>query len=208
MLSASDILAWVDDYGPWLYWGVSHPARWPWILRDGIQPRTTAGVSGSMGKNMESRPGCIYFLTDWIYAARRASGVTGEPQVRVDIRGLDPARFVTDEDRIAADTAWGRQTAAIQGLPGWGTLTGPSSPSQVGAWMNSNAAVVDQREWVLHSMRGHSVAYVGGIAISDVEIIGPYVRDDWDPAPTGEPYTSAPAGQPPKYFKGLPETLA
>lgn len=63
-LTAEQIEEWIGDHGPWLYW-CTHAPLWPWILRDGIQPREPTG-QGGLHADLRSRPGHVYLLTDWI----------------------------------------------------------------------------------------------------------------------------------------------
>jgi hypothetical protein len=192
---------WVAEHGPWLYWSLNNPRLWPWVLRDGIQPSDVTGRPGLL-PGMESRPGHIYLMTDWIPRARIAAFVVGEPAVRVDMRALELDRFATDEDRMGATRALLDHAPEVKQLPGWSQLSRRPATTSAAQWMNDNSQVVDQAEWVCFSMSEYTVAYRGGIEIALLEVLPLYVRDDWEPADPGEEFVQPPPGTPAAHFTG------
>ena len=196
--------AWVREHGPWLYWCNWKTRLWPWILRDGIQPPSATGQSG-MHAGMPSRPGHVYFLTEPTPRARLAANAGTEPQARVNIRDLDLDRLATDEDRVNYALSPPAHQARIWSLPGFRDLPDRPGKERLAAWMNEHAAVVDQPAWVLFSMEHRTVAYRGGVAISQVDIIAPYICDDWEPACPGESFVEQSIGTPAAHYKGPPK---
>jgi hypothetical protein len=201
VLTAEQRDAWVWDHGPWLYWALFSQEVWPWVMRDGIQPRSVTGQSG-MTSAMESRPGHIYFMTEPTPLARRAAGVVNEPQVRVDIRRLKLCLFATDEDRVGAQRPLAQHRQTVKNLSGWSDLTDRAPGVSTGEWMNQNTDVVDRADWVWHSMTELTVAYNGGVGRDLLELLPLYVHDDWRPAQPGEEYVKQPLGHPAQGYIG------
>lgn len=205
MLTKAQRDEWVDEHGPWLYWSLPNQRLWPWVLRDGIQPRDITGQAG-ISPGMSSRPGHIYFMTDCIPAARVAASVVNEPHARVDIRRLELHRFATDEDRLDAGSSLASHTGAVRQLPRWDELTERPMGMQVGDWMNEHTVIVDQCEWVRFSMRWLTVAYRGGVDASILEFLQLYLDLDWEVARPGERYLELPRGATPAHYIGASTT--
>jgi hypothetical protein len=188
--------AWIWDHGPWLYWSLYNPRLWPLVMRDGIQPSIVTGQKGLHGE-MPPRPGHVYFMTDPTPAARLAAGVVNEPQARVDIRNLCLDRLATDEDRVGAHRPLSTHRYEVQQLPRWNEL--PERPEEMTAaeWMNEHSEIVDQPEWVWHSMTELTVAHRGAVKFELMEVLPLYVLEDWEPAAEGETFSPDP-GPPPQ----------
>lgn len=192
---------WIWNQGPWLYWHFSNARLWPWVLRDGIQPRTVTGQTGQH-LNMKSRPGHVYLLTQPTPAARLAADVIGEAQVRVDLRRLHLDRMATDEDRVGAKKPLAQQRDVVKDLSDWAHLPERQPSEQVGDWMNTNAGIVDAPDWVFHSMTEYTVAHRGGIPAHLCEWLPLYLLDDWEEADPNELYVEVAPGQRAQHYKG------
>lgn len=201
MLTATQRDAWILDHGPWLYWTLATSWQWPWILRDGIQPSARTGRVG-VTVDMVSRPGHIYFMTDCIPAARIVAQASGEPDARVDIRMLDLARFATDEDRLDAGRPLANHDGPVKQLPRWAELPERPHGTSVGEWMNEQSSIVDQAEWVWHSMVGLTVAYRGGVEAAMLEFLPRYLSLDWEPACPPDECVEHPRTSPRSHFIG------
>ncbi len=202
MLRADQVDGWIGSHGPWLYWRNPRLDVWPWVLRDGVLPRTETGQKGQVPA-MESRPGHIYFMTDHTPRARAAGFVGGEPHLRIDIRKLDISRFATDEDRIRAHKKPKGGDFEETQLPGWRDLP-ERTDALVGDWMNTYSKILDQSEWVMYSMERLTVAYAGSVPFESFEVLPPYLLTDWEPADPGEEYVATPKGAVPRHYLGDP----
>lgn len=207
MLAPEQVELWVRERGPWLYWSFSNERLWPWILRDGIQPQDVAGVPTLLA-GMEPRPGHIYFMTDPTPRARFAAFVGNEPQVRVHMGHLDRANFACDEDRIGAHRPLASHRDEVKALPRRRCLSARQPGMKAGDWMNLHADIVDQPEWVWHSMHELTVAYLGGVPADVLDILPLHVLDDWEPADAGETYVEVPDGKRPAHYLGDMAALA
>ncbi len=200
MLDAGARDSWIEANGPWFYWAVWNLKLWPWILRDGIQPQTESQQRG-LHAELPSRPGHIYFLTDWIQAAWEAAG-TVMPSCRVRIEHLELERLATDEDRVSAALRRGSQPEPASPLPGWDEVGRCPEPDDLGEWMNARSSVVDQTEWVSFSMRNRTVAYRGSVPRRHLEILYSSIEEWWEPAEPGEVFSEA--TEPAAHFIGPP----
>lgn len=195
---------WIAGHGPWLYWCINDPTLWPWVLRDGIQPRMVTGQAG-LHATMGSRPEHIYFLTDMTPRARLVAGATGEPQARVDIRSLDISRLGSDEDRVYGGVPLERHSPDVKALSRWAELATCGPDETVGDWMNRQTGIVDQPDWVQFSMENLTVAYRGNVVVDHLELLPLYLKCDWEPAEPGEEWPGSAGASGPAHYTGPPE---
>jgi len=181
---------WLDDWvrnggtDGWFYHRVFAEQLLPWILRDGLLPRSQTRVSG-LQPGMPSRPTHIYLVTHTDRRAFEEAGMgSGPPHLAVHAGSLDPDAIDSDEDKIGADLT--KPPAAVLTLPGASSLRWRQRGELVWKWAAANTGVIDQPEWVKHSLQQGAVAYRKPIPLGALRFHSE-VREHWLVAPRGVP---------------------
>jgi hypothetical protein len=152
-LRPEQVEEWVAENGPWLYRSCSdeEAAR---FVEVGIEPAPDPR-SDEQRPYLSPRRDCAYIGTKEYLGA--------ECPIRVDIRELDPAALVVDEDQVALHAA---DFAEAVPLPH--PLDGPSPT--LGQWVDE--LDFDDPENVMRSLRRGSVAVKGGVPREAIERVG------------------------------------
>ncbi len=185
-LSEDHLAEWIATApgGGWLYHRIALEQLLPWVMRDGLLPRQTTGMAG-IHFGMASRETHIYLATSndpMIFAA--AGMGEGLAHIRVHASDLRAELMDSDEDKIGGYDRL--RSDAIMRLPGAQSLVWPASGSSVGLWAAASSEVIDQPEWVLHSLQQGAVAYRGVIAVQHLRFAAD-ARSRWRPADRGDP---------------------
>jgi hypothetical protein len=152
------IECWVRTNGPTLKHQTSEPAI-PFIKREGLSPRALRDSPGAHRGPMSSRPSCAYLYTPY------GDGASKSPTLTVSIDDLNPGLLRSDEDWIGGHGLHYGGTG-LDELPQFRNVLWPGKAEQVGEWGDRWSEIIDQPEWVLHSMKQGALAYEGVIPFS------------------------------------------
>lgn len=178
MLTREQLDRWIAENGPYLGHEVARETMIPFVLRDGLLPRTLTGQNRN-GSNprLHSREGHVYLGTGPFLTANYMA-----PTFLVDLRKLDPGRIDIDEDRV-----FEYLNQAARDLPGAELLAqarpGKQDLISGGDWADRWSAICDQPEWVLYGLDMGSCAYRGRVPTRALKL-NPreYAVCDWEPA--------------------------
>jgi hypothetical protein len=148
-LRPSDLRSWIAEHGPYAYHetGLDNIDS---ILQQGIQ---SGDDYQDMGLGGTQREGVAYM---WLPNSKR--NLVGQFPIRIDLRKLDPSKFVNDED-AAEDLGFDPEDA--------------TSREDLGDWVQGQPEF-DQPHNVLRGMKGGTVAYLGYVPPQAVE-----ANPDW-----------------------------
>lgn len=156
----------------------------PWILRDGLLSRGVLSKARSQ-RDLPSRPGHVYLLTNKDGAASDAGFGDRKPQIAVNVDALDPALLDSDEDTIGAHLRV--MPARVASLPGASNVRWRADNEPTAWWAEKYHHIIDSPRWVSVSIAHDRVAYRGPIPPSALNV-RPEIRAHWLVAENGDPW--------------------